>query len=172
MDERDIESIRSDAIAIEALCVAADGGGRELLQVARDACRRIQECCERSAKRIKRCSPSPHEESADQDEREKHQLVERSRKAAEFVLPFGKHKGVSLKDVPNGYMCWLMGVKREGRDFQNIPMDKHNWILANHADVMAEVQAFLTWRCWACGSTDVRFRRSRLCCDCWHDAKT
>jgi uncharacterized protein (DUF3820 family) len=164
MDTHGIESIKADACIIESVCSAVDLHDPGLLLLVRDSCRRIQECCERASKRTKK----NEEEDNDQDKAE---LVERSRKAAEFILPFGKHKGVQLGSVPTSYLCWLLGVKREGREFKSIPMDKHNWIITNHADVVAEVRAFLVWRCWACSSTDVRFQWSRMCCDCWHGTK-
>lgn len=36
----------------------------------------------------------------------------------ESRMPFGKHKGVKLKDVPAGYLCWLYGEMEGKKDWQ------------------------------------------------------
>ena len=168
MDMQELEDIMADARTMQILLeMPPVDESCPRLQAARVNCKRILECCERLSKKIKTPgTPSaPEDDSAD----EKSRLVEQSRRAGECIIPFGKHKGNPVKSVPYSYLCWLQGVRRVGRGFETVPMDKHGWIIANHADVVAQVKAYLTWRCWACGSTDTRFQFSRLCPGCWHD---
>ena len=169
MDLQELERIKADARAMQILLeIPPINDSCPRLQAARVNCERIVECCERLSKKIKtEGTPSAPE---DDGSSEKARLVEQSRRAGESIIPFGKHKGKAIKAVPHSYLCWLLGVRRAGREFENLPMDKHGWIISNHADVIAQVKAFLTWRCWACGSTDTRFQFSRLCPECWHDS--
>lgn len=173
MELQELDRIKADARVIQVLLENSstnENGSR--LQAARDAGERIVECCERLAKRMKPSSP-PRAPSTPQepDPSEKARLVELSRQAGESVIPFGKHKGKAVKAVPYSYLCWLLGVRRAGREFETVSMDHHSWILANHAETISHVKAYLTWRCWACGSTDTRFKFSRLCSECWHDSE-
>jgi len=158
-----LEQIKTDASLIQSVLQSTDNDVRS--QVAREAGARIVSCCERLAKRTRRRSPSP-----EQDERgqEKLLLTAQSEVAGRSVLPFGKHKGKAINTTPLSYLSWLLGLRREGREFEIIPTDKHGWILANHPDTIAQVKAYLTWRCWACRSTETRFKFSRLCPECWH----
>ncbi len=168
MDLQELQRIKADARAMQILLdIPSSGDDSARLQAARVNCERVVESCERLMKRIKTAgTPSaPEHDSLG----EKAHLVEQSRRAGEFIVPFGKHKGKPVKAVPHSYLCWLLGVRRVGREFENVPMDKHGWIIANHADIVAHVKSYLTWRCWACGSTDTRFQFSRLCPECWHD---
>jgi AcrR family transcriptional regulator len=107
-------------------------------------------------------SPEPEPDDKDAEMRA-------SGEAGGFVLPFGKHAGQKIRDVPPPYLCWLMGVKRQRRDFVPVPVDSSNYIRSKQAATLAKVQAYLTWRCWTCGSQDVSFRRAQLCRACWHE---
>jgi uncharacterized protein (DUF3820 family) len=166
MDLQELERIKADARGIQFLLeVPPSSDSCPRLQVARVNCERILELCERISKRIKtEDKPSPPQ---DDGSSEKASLVQLSRRAGEFIIPFGKHKGKPVKAVPRSYLCWLLGVRRVGRDFEDVPMDKHGWIISNHSDVVAQVKAYFTWRCWACASVDTRFKFSRLCSECW-----
>lgn len=168
----EIERIKADARVIQAMLETMNktSEGRVFCETALEAGKRIMDSCDRVAKRIKPSSPPAAETQAEQgDEEDKELLVVKSRLAGEHVLLFGQHKGKALKDVPSSYLCWILGVKREGREFKNVPMDKHGWILMHHAETITEVKDYLTWRCWACKSTNTRFKFSRLCPDCWHN---
>lgn len=168
MDLQDLERIKADARVLQILLeLPPSGESCPRLQAARDNCERIVDHCERLTKRMKPAA-TPSAPDYDEDASEKASLLEQSRLAGESFIPFGKHKGERVKAVPHSYLCWLLGVRRVGREFENLPMDKHGWIIANHADVVAQVKAYLTWRCWACGSTSTRFKFSKLCPECWH----
>lgn len=173
--------IKADAVLIQSQCELHDDPLTHA--VMREAAVRILESCaylssKRSLsptpevhvpKRAKR-SPSLTPELG-QDQTERAELVEQSRRAGEFVFPFGKHQGKKVKSVPAAYLCWLMGARREGRDFVFKTDEALNWTRARHAITIAQVQTFLVWRCWACGSQDMRFKHARLCTACWHDAE-
>ena len=184
--EQELESIRTDARIMQAVLeVMPREDGNLRMGAAWDAGNRIVNCCERVSKRLKCMNPPVTAVVASMDDvtcgeandvcektddpSEKASLLEQSRCAGKYLIPFGKHKGVRVESVPKSYLCWLLGVKRNGRDFESISMDKHGWIVANHADAIAQVKRYLTWRCWACGSTATRFKFSKLCSDCWHD---
>lgn len=173
MDLQELERIKADARVIQTMLESPPTHqDNSCLQAARDAGERIMECCERLSKRMKPSSPSPAPSTPEEaDPSEKARLVELSRRAGESIIPFGKHKGKAVKAVPHSYLCWLLGVRRAGREFEKVAMDHHSWIIANHADIISQVKAYLTWRCWACGSTDTRFKFSRLCGECWHDSE-
>lgn len=168
MDLQELERIQADALAMRVLLdIPPDGEICSRVQAARINCERILEFCERAKKKIKTVgTPSASE---DDSASEKARLVEQSRRAGECIISFGKHKGKPIKEIPYSYLCWLLGVRRVGREFENVAMDKHGWMITNHADFIAQVKTFLTWRCWACGSTDTRFHYSRLCPECWHE---
>lgn len=171
MDPQELERIRVDARFIQAMLETAKHSkdSQMLFKTALEAGKRIEDSCDRLVKRVKVQTPPDEKESLDEDE-EKVRLIEQSKLAGDHVLPFGQHKGKSLKEVPTSYLGWLLGVKREGREFVPVSTDRHGWILANHVDSIAQVKTFLTWRCWACKSTNTRFKFSRLCVDCWHCA--
>ena len=40
---------------------------------------------------------------------------------SEFIFPFGKHKGASLKDMDLLYLAWAIGYKRSGMKFAPNP---------------------------------------------------
>ena len=179
MDSHDVREIEQDALAIiEAL---TEGNNKSAMKAANrivDAC----EAFERKAKRLK-SEPEPAKspqaaledpeqaltERNAQDLLEKPGLEAESRTAGEFVVPFGKHKGATIRAVPNGYLCWLMGVRREGKTFQPVSTTGLDWIRGNQFETLSQVKKYLTWRCWACGSTDMRFRHAKLCTSCWHE---
>jgi hypothetical protein len=168
MDSTELERITADASVVQALLESMPAGDTcPRLKAARDASERIKDCCERLSKRT-RCSSHLSTACGSEDDKEKASLVEQSKIAGEALIPFGKHKGTQIKAVPKSYLCWLLGMKRVGREFEDISMDKHGWIIANHPNVVAQVKSYLTWRCWACGSIDTRFKFSRLCTECWH----
>lgn len=174
MDLQELERIKADARAIQIMLeIPPVGDNCPRLQAARVNCERIVESCERLSKKMKPSSPPAAVPSAleHDDSGEKTRLLEQSKRAGDFLIPFGKHKGRAVKDLPQSYRCWLLGMKQVGREFENVPMDKHGWIISNHADVIVQVKAYLTWRCWTCGSTDTRFQFSRLCPECWHACK-
>jgi hypothetical protein len=174
MNLLDLDQIKADARVIQVMLEGIPGDERcSRLLAASDAGGRILDCCERLSKRLKPSSTVPASPSAPdlEEHSEKAGLVEQSRRAGEFIIPFGKHKGKPVRAVPHSYLCWLLGVRRVRREFENVPMDKHGWIISNHADVIAQVKAYLTWRCWACGSADTRFKFSRLCSECWHECE-
>jgi uncharacterized protein (DUF3820 family) len=110
-------------------------------------------------------------ETQELEEREKLSLVEESDKAGTFIIPFGKHKGTRLDKVPADYLCWLMGMKREKGKFSPASTDTLNWVRANQYDTLSHVKRYLTWRCWECGSHDVRFRTAHLCSHCWFQSR-
>ena len=176
MDQQELEHIKADARVIQVMLEGVSTGDKcSRLQAARDAGERIMCCCERLSKRMKPSSPpvvtvAPSAPECN-DPSEKATLLEQSKRAGESLIPFGKHKGKPVKTLPQTYLCWLLGMRRVGREFENVPMDKHGWIISNHADVIAQVKAYLTWRCWACGSTNTRFQFSRLCPECWHECE-
>ena len=84
--------------------------------------------------------------------------------ASDFVLPFGKHKGSTLQDVDLGYLTWAIGYKRAGMTFTPRP---ECGIMESHPQAYTRIKSYLTWRCWACRSTAVRFRNAKLCTSCW-----
>ncbi len=191
----ELDRIKVDAEIIQGMLETLKNSGKK--RVCMEAGTRILECCERLTKRTKVSSPRPvpvlsetdgeqgagdDKDSlpkqdgddkdclAKQDGDDKDSLLKQSERAGEARMSFGKHKGMRIKEIPLSYLSWLLGVKRVGREFEKVAMDKHGWIVSNHADIMAQVKSYLTWRCWACGSCDVRFKFSRLCMDCWHSA--
>lgn len=177
MDEHHLALIRVDAMLILTLCenIRDDSA----LVIIRDVASRIIESCSRTSKRSLSPVPSEvpvakrgrHSPDADQEQSEKADLVEQSRRAGKFVIPFGKHQGKPIDATPATYLCWLMGVKQDGREFIHKTDEALTWTRARHAVTLAQVQTFLVWRCWACGSQDVRFRHARLCTSCWHNAE-
>ena len=169
MDSHELERIRDDAQVIRAMLTTIDNlkDNQVLLKAALEAGKRIEDNCDRLAKRAKTQEIQDEKEELDEEE-EKARLVQQSKLAGDHVLMFGQHKGKSLKEVPVSYLGWMLGMKREGREFFPMPVTNHGWILANHADSIAQVKAYLTWRCWGCKSTSTRFKFSRLCADCWH----
>ena len=169
---QELENIMADARAMQLLLeIPHSDETNPRVQAAKFNCKRILETCELISKRMKTPIPSSVKQSAPEceDANEKIRLLEQSRLAGEFIIPFGKFKGKSVKTVPTSYLCWLLGVRRVGRQFENIPMDKHGWIVSNHPDVIAQVKAYFTWRCWACGACNTRFEFSKLCPACWHE---
>lgn len=110
-------------------------------------------------------------EMQEQEEREKLVLIEDSDKAGTFVIPFGKHKGTQVDKVPTDYLCWLMGMKREKGKYSPACTDTLNWVRANQYETLSRVKKYLTWRCWECGSHDVRFRHAQLCTTCWFQSR-
>ena len=182
MDEYHFARIKADAILIQAQCEVIDDSLTPV--IVREAAVRILESCAHLSKRslspapeihaplVKRARQSPSlTPEAGQDQAEKEDLVEQSRRAGEFVIPFGKHQGKQVKTLPVTYLCWLMGARREGRNFVFKTDDALAWTRARHAVTLAQVQTYLVWRCWACGSQDMRFKHARLCTSCWHDAE-
>jgi uncharacterized protein (DUF3820 family) len=169
-DEAVIALIQADAALIQTQCEEAGGNcDSTVLIVAREAAKRILDSCSRVSKRAKLGSPvSTPSSSQDQDEN-RSELMELSRKAGDFVIPFGRYQGKHIKSVPPTYLCWLMGAKREGRNFTFKTDEALNWTRSRHAVTLAHVHNFLVWRCWACGSQDMRFKHARLCTSCWHD---
>lgn len=174
MDLQELERIKADARVIQIMLESStrDDENDARLQAARDAGERITESCQRLSKRIKSSSPLPAPSAPEEsDLSEKTCLMEQSRRAGEYIISFGKHKGKAVKAAPLSYLCWLLGVRRDGREFIKVSMDHHSWIVTNHPEIMSQVKAYLTWRCWACGSTDTRFKFSRLCPECWHNSE-
>jgi hypothetical protein len=173
----ELDRIKADTGIIQGMLetIANSGEKREYLDAAREAGTRIIDSCERLAKRTKVVSPQndPVLSEADgcqDDNDDKESLLKQSERVGEARMPFGKHKGTRIKEVPLSYLCWLLGLKQVGREFERVPMDKHGWVVSNHAETMGQVKLYLTWRCWACRACDVRFKFSRLCSDCWHHA--
>lgn len=164
MDEVLALQVAHDATMIQSILAAADPtGDNSYLDLAKDAAARIlKACAHRPGKRARDPSPEPEPDDKDAEMRA-------SGEAGGFVLPFGKHAGQKIRDVPPHYLCWLMGVKRQRRDFVPVPVDSSNYIRSKQAATLAKVQAYLTWRCWTCGSQDVSFRRAQLCRACWHE---
>jgi hypothetical protein len=159
MDEELSRQILADASIIQAVIASVESSS---VGLAKEAVARILKACSR-----KRCrEPSP-ERAREEDDRESEMRL--SCEAGSFVLPFGKHAGQKIRDVSPHYLCWLMGVKRQRRDFVPVPVDSSNYIRSKQGETLAKVQAYLTWRCWTCGSQDVSFRRAQLCRSCWHD---
>jgi uncharacterized protein (DUF3820 family) len=110
-------------------------------------------------------------EAQEREQSEKTTLIEDGDKAGLFVIPFGKFKGVTINKTPSDYLCWLMGMKREGGKYLPGPVDKISWVRSNHYETLSHVKKYLTWRCWECGSRDVRFRHAHLCTNCWHQCR-
>lgn len=178
MELRDIESIESETKTIKLILEKYESvQGREIIQVALQANTRIMEHCERLSKKLKsvhvKTAPeftsNNNSKDCGEDTDDKERLIEQSKIAGDFVIPFGKHKGLAIKAVPCSYLCWLLGFRRDGREFNAISMDKHGWIISNHPETVANVKAYFTWRCWVCYSPTTRFKFSRLCTDCWHN---
>jgi uncharacterized protein (DUF3820 family) len=155
MDASTVALVENEIATLQTLLEAT--GDRPALEIGRLACKEILNLC----RRPKRLREDVQEYS------DKAELVELSRQAGLTVLPFGKHEGKQLDKVPKAYLCWLLGHKRKGREFVPIPVDAQSWIRSRHADTLSQVQAYLTWRCWACGSQEVRFKNARLCTACW-----
>ena len=162
MDEVLALQVAHDATMIQSILAAADPTN-SYLDLAKDATARIlKACAHRPGKRARDPSPEPEPDDRDSEMRA-------SGEAGGFVLPFGKHAGQKIRDVPPPYLCWLMGVKRQRRGFVPVPVDSSNYVRSKQAATLAKVQAYLTWRCWTCGSQDVSFRRAQLCRACWHE---
>jgi uncharacterized protein (DUF3820 family) len=102
---------------------------------------------------------------------EKPALLEQRSKSGEHVIPFGKHKGKQIKELPLDYVRWMLGYKREGRNFTTIPADKLNWMRTTQYESLGHAQKYMVWRCWGCGSEDTRFKHSKLCTTCWHECE-
>ena len=164
MEEELSRQILSDATVIQAILASADSNGNPSIKLAREANSRILAACHRSCKRK---IDDVSQKQADNDSKETEMRL--SGLAGNFILPFGKHAGQKIRDVPPHYLCWLMGVKRQKRDFVPVPVDSNNYIRSRQAATLANVQAYLVWRCWTCGSQDVSFKRAQLCKSCWHD---
>lgn len=179
MDQSAVHDISEEALKIlEALSQGYD-------KTAIRAASRILETCEEFERRSKKRkieldpvkAPEPTKgdpeqalaEKNAQDLLEKPVLQAESRSAGEFVIPFGKHKGVAIRALPCAYVCWLMGMRREGKTFQQVSTTSLDWIRGNQFETLSMAKKYLTWRCWACGSADVRFRHAKLCTSCWHD---
>lgn len=95
-----------------------------------------------------------------------------SEAAGNYVLVFGKYKGMPIREVDVSYLTWMLGFKRVGMRFER-QASNHNldWIKENHLVLLDEVRKHLMWRCWVCRSTDVRFPSSRLCVACYLSSK-
>lgn len=172
MDLQELDCIKADARAMQILLeIPPSNDSCPRLQAVRVSCERIVKSCERLSKKLKPSSATPTPAPEETDVAEKARLTELSRSAGESLVSFGKHKGKRVKEVPHSYLCWMLGVRRNGREFEKVSMDHHSWIIANHAEAISQVKAYLTWRCWACGSADTRFKFSRLCPECWHDSE-
>jgi hypothetical protein len=87
--------------------------------------------------------------------------------AGEFVVRFGQHKGKRIKELPMDYLKYILGVRQAGREFVPLAQDKTSWIKSNAMDCYLAARQFVTWRCWACGIRDTRFKESKLCTQCW-----
>ena len=177
MDEVLALQVTHDATMIQSILAAADPTN-SYLDLAKDAAARIlKACAHRPGKRAREPSPEPGkrarepspEPSPEPELDDKDSEMRASGEAGGFVLPFGKHAGQKIRDVPPPYLCWLMGVKRQRRGFVPVPVDSSNYVRSKQAATLAKVQAYLTWRCWTCGSQDVSFRRAQLCRACWHE---
>jgi hypothetical protein len=109
IDTQELEDIMAGVRAMQILLeIPPTNESCPRLQAAPFNCKRIVECCERLSKKIKTAgTPSAPE---DDSSNEKARLVEQSRRAGEFIFPFGKHKGNQIKAVPYSYLCWLQGV--------------------------------------------------------------
>ena len=92
--------------------------------------------------------------------------------AGDYALPFGKHRGVPIRRVDMSYLTWVMGYKRRGQTFERQPESvSMDWIQENQSVALGEIRKYLTWRCWVCRSTDVRFPSARLCRSCYLSGK-
>jgi hypothetical protein len=152
---------------------------------------RIIEMCEDEGVRLRKRTKIDMEESAGTDQeksdketetpsmleiqeleqKEKTSLIEESDKAGCFIIPFGKHKGTLINKAPPDYLCWLMGMRREAGKYLPASTEGLKWVRANQNETLSQVKKYLTWRCWECGSHDVRFRNAHLCTHCWHQAR-
>lgn len=93
--------------------------------------------------------------------------LKESAKAGDYVLDFGKFKGQAIKDVDVSYLVWAIGLKRKGRNFQPVTTEACDWIRENKPVASQQIKTYLMWRCHACRSSNVKYRFSRLCRDCW-----
>jgi hypothetical protein len=185
MYENSVHVISEEALAIkEALNMcngqAAMNGVKRILQVCEEFKRDTKrQKVEPAAVTVEICPavPTPTKEDHEQalaeknaqDLMDKPGLQAESRLAGEFEVPFGKYNGDIIRALPPSYLCWLMGVRREGRTFQPVSTKGLDWIRGNQFETLSMVKKYLTWRCWACGSTDVRFKHAKLCTSCWHE---
>jgi len=88
--------------------------------------------------------------------------------AGDYALAFGKHKGVPIRRVDMSYLTWVLGFKRKGQKFERLPESGGmDWVKENQPVALGEIRKYLTWRCWVCRSTDVRFPSARLCRSCF-----
>ena len=90
-----------------------------------------------------------------------------SEMAGDYVLTFGKHKDSPLRRVDMSYLTWILGFKRNGQKYSLIDSEANQWIQENNPVVVQEVRKYLSWRCWMCRSTDVKFSSSRFCRSCF-----
>lgn len=94
-----------------------------------------------------------------------------SAKAGNYVLDFGKFKGQAIKDADIYYLVWAVGLKRKGRTFSSVCSEACDWIRENKPVAFQQIKTYLTWRCHGCRSTNVKYRFSRLCRDCWFSSE-
>ena len=83
---------------------------------------------------------------------------------SEFIFPFGKHKGASLKDMDLLYLAWAIGYKRSGMKFAPNP---DYCVSDSHPLAYEKIRTYMAWRCWVCRSPSVCFRNAKLCTSCW-----
>lgn len=90
--------------------------------------------------------------------------------AGSYVLSFGKHKGQAIKDLPIGYIRWILGGKQNGRKIEALPADRPKWIWDTQMETVVNVQKYMLWRCWVCGAADTRYKTAKLCSGCWFES--
>lgn len=90
--------------------------------------------------------------------------------AGSHVLSFGKHRDQAIKDLPIGYIRWILGGKQNGRKIEALPADRPKWIWDTQMETVVNVQKYMLWRCWACGAADTRYKTAKLCSGCWFES--
>jgi len=103
----------------------------------------------------------------EEDLAEKPAILKVRAEAGEFMLTFGKHRNTRIKDLPIGYLQWILGVRQNGRHFNPMDQEKTVWIRTNHTDCYLEARRYMQWRCWSCGINDSTFKDGKLCRQCW-----